>query len=90
VLLVWFVGLIPAVGSAPLATSSNAQPLARRGKEFPLPTPGAGPVGIVAGPDGSVWFTEADADAIGRRTASGRIQEFPIGAFHAEPFGASA
>src|SRR5436305_1404444 len=34
--------------------------------EFPIPTPRNGAGGIVAGPDGNLWFTEADADRIGR------------------------
>jgi virginiamycin B lyase len=33
---------------------------------FLLPTPDAEPIGIVAGPDGALWFTEAAVDKIGR------------------------
>ena len=29
--------------------------------EFPIPTPGSDPAGITTGPDGNLWFTEADA-----------------------------
>ena len=29
--------------------------------EFPIPTAGSGPVGIAAGPDGNLWFTEYHA-----------------------------
>ena len=32
----------------------------------------ASPVEIAAGPDGNLWFTEVDGDAIGRITPSGR------------------
>jgi sugar lactone lactonase YvrE len=47
--------------------------------EFPLPTPGAQPYGIVRGPDGNIWFTESGANQIGRiNPTTGIIQEFPI------------
>lgn len=36
--------------------------------EFTLPTAGSGPVVIVAGPDGALWFTEATASKIGKLT----------------------
>jgi streptogramin lyase len=34
--------------------------------EFPVPTTGAGPNDITTGPDGNLWFTEQNANAIGR------------------------
>jgi virginiamycin B lyase len=34
--------------------------------------------GIVAGPDGALWFTEIERDAIGRITTAGSITEFPL------------
>ena len=33
---------------------------------FPIPTAGAQPQGIAAGPDGGIWFTERNANKIGR------------------------
>ncbi|MGH7047975.1 MAG: virginiamycin B lyase family protein [Stellaceae bacterium] len=36
--------------------------------EYPLPTPNSGPYAITAGPDGAMWFTEADSGKIGRIT----------------------
>ena len=36
----------------------------------------ASPVEIAAGPDGNLWFTELDGDAIGRITPSGVVTEF--------------
>jgi uncharacterized protein (TIGR03437 family) len=36
------------------------------------------PSGIVAGPDGAVWFTEYGAGKIGRITTSGVLTEFPV------------
>ena len=46
--------------------------------EFPVPTAGSGVFGIVAGPDGSLWFTEPLANKIGRITLSGEISEFAL------------
>ena len=48
-------------------------------EEFALPTPNAGPDGIVLGPDGNVWFSESEASRIGRITPDGRISEFADG-----------
>jgi streptogramin lyase len=36
--------------------------------EFPIPTKGAGSVGIALGPDGNLWFTEFATNKIGRVT----------------------
>ena len=38
------------------------------------------PLGITAGPDGNMWFTEHDGDQIGRITPSGTVTEFEISA----------
>ncbi|HEU0317365.1 MAG TPA: hypothetical protein VFR49_08550, partial [Solirubrobacteraceae bacterium] len=38
--------------------------------------PGSDPEGIVAGPDGAVWFTERAGNMIGRMTATGAVSEF--------------
>src|SRR5262249_6381607 len=47
--------------------------------EFSVPTPGAQPYGIVEGPDGNLWFTEAGANQIGRiNSPTGINQEFPL------------
>src|SRR5262245_6193980 len=45
---------------------------------FACPTAGSAPSGIVDGPDGNLWFTEANADKIGRITSSGVVTEFAI------------
>jgi streptogramin lyase len=42
-------------------------------------TPNNGPNRITLGPDGNLWFTERDADRIGRITPSGTIKEFHTG-----------
>ncbi len=46
--------------------------------EFTIPTPGSEPEGIVAGPDGNLWFAEQAGNAIGRMTPAGVFTEFPI------------
>jgi hypothetical protein len=42
----------------------------------------AGPSGIIAGPDGNLWFTEGNASQIGRITPAGVITEFSSGQAH--------
>jgi virginiamycin B lyase len=32
--------------------------------EFPIATKSSGPVGIVAGPDGNLWFVESDVNKL--------------------------
>jgi streptogramin lyase len=58
--------------------------------EFPIPTPSSTPDYITAGPDGNLWFTESDANQIGRITPSGTITEFTIPTPYSEPVGIAA
>jgi|HubBroStandDraft_6_1064221.scaffolds.fasta_scaffold00003_187 virginiamycin B lyase len=46
--------------------------------EFVLPNSGSQPLGIAAGPDGGVWFTEIAGNRIGRITYHGAISEFTL------------
>jgi len=47
--------------------------------EFPVPTSGSIPDGIVAGPDGNLWFTELGGNNIGQINPTiHAIAEFPI------------
>ena len=64
------------------ATRSGAFPRTPRRRhpasiEFALPA-GSVPVGIAAGPDGAIWFTEQSSNKIGRLTLSGAFTEYPI------------
>lgn len=43
-----------------------------------LPTPDAGPFGIAATSDGSIWFTEENTDKIGRRWPNGAFTEYTL------------
>ncbi|HEX3238657.1 MAG TPA: hypothetical protein VHR18_00805 [Solirubrobacterales bacterium] len=45
--------------------------------EFPLPSAGATPTALAAGP-GGIWFTEEAADKVGRISYAGAIAEFPL------------
>lgn len=47
----------------------------------------AGPDNICVGPDKALWFTEANADALGRLTTGGKYREFPTGHEYAQPSG---
>jgi streptogramin lyase len=55
--------------------------------EFALPNSTGSPAGIVAGPDGNLWFTEFNANAIGRMTPNGTVTEFRIPTAGAHPAG---
>jgi streptogramin lyase len=46
----------------------------------------AKPAGIVAGPDGNLWFAESNASRIGRITPAGVVTEFSLGG-NVMPFG---
>ncbi len=45
--------------------------------QFSVPTPGAGPYQITAGPYGTMWFTEYNTSKVGR-VAAGRVTEFTV------------
>lgn len=54
-------------------------------KLFPIPTAGSGPWGIALGHDGNLWFSEYNANQIGRITPDGTVTEYsiPSGTAHA-------
>ncbi len=45
---------------------------------FTPPTRGFGIADITTGPDGSLWFTEAEGGKMGRATVAAAIVEYPI------------
>jgi virginiamycin B lyase len=47
--------------------------------EVAVPTMESSPFGITSLYDGTVWFTELAADALGRVDIMGRVTEFPVG-----------
>jgi virginiamycin B lyase len=47
-------------------------------------------MGITAGPDGALWFTESASGKIGRITTGGQIQEFSLPSVSTHPLGITA
>jgi sugar lactone lactonase YvrE len=58
--------------------------------EFAVPTAHSGPTRITAGPDGNLWFTENQANQIGRITPKGAVTEFRIPTADSGPEGITA
>ncbi|MDD5558472.1 hypothetical protein [Candidatus Methylomirabilis sp.] len=72
-----YVGLVGAAGAATIT-------------EFPVTTVSSQPLGITAGPDGALWFTEYAGNKIGRITTAGTITEFSIPTGSSQPVGITA
>jgi streptogramin lyase len=70
--------VVPATAGASVDAAALAQDDFVSIEEFSLPTANAQPIGIVAGPDGAVWFAEFRANKIGRIGPDGGITEYPI------------
>src|SRR6266566_3653820 len=72
------IGLLAGSMAAP-AFGATAQATASVGEmtEFPVPTAKSHPMGIAAGTDQNLWFTEFGAHKIGRMTPGGVVTEFP-------------
>ena len=59
--------------------------------EFPVPTANSAPLGITAGPDGNLWFTEQHGSAIGQiNPTTHSVTEFPTPSAHSEPIAITA
>ena len=60
-------------------------------REFPITTAiNSQPVGITAGPDGNLWFTEIASNNIGRISTAGVITEFAVPTANSQPVGITA
>jgi streptogramin lyase len=82
------VGLaLLSAGVLCLVAAAPAQ-AADRITEYPLPEGSSAPEGIATGPDGNLWFTEADK--LGRITIDGAIDEFPVPTLDSSPKGIAA
>ncbi len=55
--------------------------------EFAIPSASSNPFGIVAGPDGALWFTEFGGNKIGRITTAGAVTESTIPTANSAPRG---
>ena len=58
--------------------------------ETAIPKPSSTPIDNTAGPDGNLWFTERDANQIGRITPAGAITEFRVPTTNSDPIGITA
>ena len=47
--------------------------------EFPIGTKKSSPKGIVAAPDGNLWFTDLGTNRIGRVTMTGEVKDYAVG-----------
>ena len=69
----------PAIGRvAPDGTITEFALPTTEGNRMGAPDMGSLPRGIIAGPDGAMWFTEAGADQIGRIAPDGSITEYHL------------
>jgi len=53
--------------------------------ESTIPTNNSKPIGIAAGPDGNLWFTESNTSKIGRVTTAGAITDYPTLTSNSQP-----
>ncbi len=63
----------PSGSRSTAATRSAGSRPRERSRSTPCPTSDSQPLGITAGPDGALWFTEVRGNKIGRITTSGTI-----------------
>ncbi|HXZ20784.1 MAG TPA: hypothetical protein VEG63_12595 [Candidatus Acidoferrales bacterium] len=75
-----------------LGTATGASPavgtLSVTIREWDVPTPKARPHDPTVSPDGALWFTEQEANKLGRLDpANGTITEFPLKTAHSGPHG---
>jgi RHS repeat-associated protein len=78
-------GRLLQVNDTPKAAKSAANR-----DEFAVPTASAGPAGIATGPDNAEWFTENNANKIGRVSTSGSVSEFTVPTAASKPQGIAA
>jgi streptogramin lyase len=69
-----FMGLSGCGGSS--STQPSANTASNATTQFAIPSVGAAPTGIVAAPDGNLWFT--DSGNIGKVTPAGAMSVYPI------------
>src|SRR5271169_830436 len=67
--------LLAAVALVCAGTAASAQTIT----PYSIPTAQSAPGGLAAGPDGNLWFTEANGNRIGRITPAGVVTEFSAG-----------
>jgi len=79
-----FLAVICVLGWSVAAAAQSIQ-------TYPIPTAASFAIGITGGPDGALWFTEANPGKIGRVTIAGMItNEFVISTANSQPVGIAA
>src|SRR6266700_4797254 len=73
-----FAGLLSLLICVLTLAAPSALALSGKIREFAVPTANSRPVGITAGPDGALWFTENNTNKIGRITTAGVVTEFAV------------
>ncbi|HEX6478082.1 MAG TPA: hypothetical protein VF043_04490 [Ktedonobacteraceae bacterium] len=61
-----FGGLLSLLIGVLTLAAPSALALSGKISEFAVPTANSFPIGITAGPDGNMWFTESDGNQIGQ------------------------
>ena len=89
----WLPVAVAVAALGPVAVASPAAPAVPASSArpsivyFTTPTPDSRPFGITVGPDGNLWFTESNANRVGRITPDGVITEFRLGTGDKQPYG---
>jgi streptogramin lyase len=71
------ITLTPTTAMAATPTTASPPPAVGL-REFTLPTTNSGPTAITVGRHGEIWFTEGNANKIGKINKAGRIREFEL------------
>jgi virginiamycin B lyase len=72
---------VGALVAGPATVSAAVRPIT----EFPIVTPKSGPVDMVYGPDGNVWFVDQTSNKIGMVTHTGTINGYVIPTANSQP-----
>jgi streptogramin lyase len=83
-----FVSKLSADGSALVYSTylGGTAPVPLPVTEFNIPTESGNPTGLVAGPDGNLWFTEVNGNKIGKMTTAGAVTEYSVPTSGSQPF----
>src|SRR5690242_13531663 len=73
-----WLGLTVLIGSTAVVCRAQSPSPSVNFTEYSVPTSGSRPIGIAAGPDGGLWFTEQTGNKIGRISTAGNVTEFQI------------
>ena len=79
----FFAFTCPSVSPSPSPTASPTPgPVVTT---FPVNTASSAPIGITAGPDGNLWFTEYSGNNIAKITPTGGVTEYSLPVANTEP-----